>query len=129
MKNEYFFNGDSEMLFVPQQGSLRFVTELGIIDAAPGEIAVIPRGVRFRVALAGGAARGYVCENHGAALRLPELGPIGANGLANPRDFLAPVAAYEEVDRTTEVVAKFSGHLWSATFGHSPIRFRYSPAW
>ncbi len=91
MRDEYFYNADGEMLFVPQQGALRFRTEFGIIDATPGEIAVIPRGVKLRVELHGEAARGYVCENYGGGFTLPERGPIGANCLANPRDFLTPV--------------------------------------
>src|SRR5437899_1218459 len=95
MAERYFYNADGEMLIVPQQGRVRFVTELGILDADNGEIAVIPRGLRFRVELPDGPSRGYICENYGQAFRLPELGPLGANGLANPRDFQAPVAAYD----------------------------------
>jgi homogentisate 1,2-dioxygenase len=106
---------------VPQQGVLTLVTELGRLTAGPGEIAVLPRGIKVRVEIGGDFARGYVCENYGAALRLPELGPIGANGLANPRDFLAPVAAFEDRDVETEVIAKLGGHLWSASIGHSPL--------
>jgi homogentisate 1,2-dioxygenase len=87
----------------------------------PGEIALVPRGVKLRVAILGEVARGYVCENYGAPFRLPDLGPIGANGLAAARDFMAPVAAYEDRDTPTEVIAKFAGHLWSATFPHSPF--------
>ncbi|MEO5882456.1 MAG: homogentisate 1,2-dioxygenase, partial [Caldimonas sp.] len=98
MQGRAFYNADGEMLIVPQQGQHRFVTEFGIVDAEPQEIVVIPRGVRFRLELPEGSGRGYVCENYGAALRLPDLGPIGSNGLANPRDFLTPVAAYEDVD-------------------------------
>jgi homogentisate 1,2-dioxygenase len=98
MVDEYFYNADGEMLLVPQQGALRLWTEFGIIDIAPGEIAVIPRGVKIRVELPDGPARGYVCENYGGAFTLPERGPIGANCLANPRDFLTPVAAYEDRD-------------------------------
>ena len=98
MQDEYFYNADGEMLFVPQQGSLRLWTEFGIIDIEPGEIAVIPRGVKIRVELSDGPARGYLCENYGGALTLPERGPIGANCLANQRDFLTPVAAYEDKD-------------------------------
>jgi homogentisate 1,2-dioxygenase len=109
------------MLFVPQQGRLAVATEMGRLDVAPGEIAVIPRGVRFRVALPDEVARGYICENHGAALRLPDLGPIGANGLANPRDFLAPSAWFEDGDETTEVVQKFMGALWATELDHSPL--------
>jgi homogentisate 1,2-dioxygenase len=88
---------------------------------APGEIAVVPRGVRFRVDIGTPVARGYVCENYGAPLRLPDLGPIGSNGLANPRDFLAPVAHYEDGARETELVAKFGGRLFATRLGHSPL--------
>ncbi len=127
MQGRSFYNADGEMLFVPQAGRHRFVTELGIIDAGPQEIVVIPRGMRFRLELPdeGTAAsvgiRGYICENYGAHFKLPDLGPIGANGLANPRDFLTPVAAYEDVDGPHELVAKFMGHLWRADMGHSPL--------
>ena len=121
MARRAFYNADAEMLVVPQLGRQRFVTELGTIELEPQEIVVIPRGVRFRVELLDGVARGYVCENYGAALRLPDLGPIGSNGLAHPRDFLTPVAAYEDVDGAHELVAKFQGHLWSAAMDHSPI--------
>lgn len=121
MLDRFFYNADGELLLVPQQGRLCIRTELGILNVAPGEIAVLPRGMRFRVELPDGAARGYVCENYGALLRLPELGPIGANGLANPRDFMAPVAAYEEREGKFELLAKFMGRLWSAEIGHSPL--------
>ena len=94
---------------MPQEGGLRFVTEFGVIDVEPGEIAVIPRGVKFRVELTGGPARGYVCENYGGAFTLPERGPIGANCLANPRDFLTPVAAYEDREMPTELSVKWGG--------------------
>jgi len=117
----FFYDADGELLIVPQEGGLRLATELGTLDTAPGEIAVVPRGVRFTVALAAPNARGYVCENYGAMLRLPELGPIGANGLANPRDFLAPVASFEDRDGSFELIAKFSGRLWSAPIDHSPL--------
>ena len=121
MSSRYFYNADGEMLLVPQQGRIALHTELGILEAAPGEIAVVPRGMKFRVELPEGAARGFVCENYGALLRLPELGPIGANGLANPRDFLAPIAAYEDRDAPVEVVAKFEGNLWASQYDHSPL--------
>jgi homogentisate 1,2-dioxygenase len=121
MQAKAFYNADGEMLVVPQQGRHRFVTELGVIDAEPQEIVVIPRGVRFRLELPEGPVRGYVCENFGANFRLPDRGPIGANGLANPRDFLTPVAAYEDVDGPHELVAKFGGHLWTARMDHSPM--------
>ncbi|MBO0752003.1 MAG: homogentisate 1,2-dioxygenase, partial [Bradyrhizobiaceae bacterium] len=118
---EYFYNADGEMLLVPQQGALRLATEFGIIGIAPGEIAVIPRGVKMRLELADGPARGYLCENYGAALTLPERGPIGANCLANPRDFLTPVAAYEDRDAEGVLYVKWGGNLWAADIGHSPL--------
>ena len=96
MENDYFYNADGEMLVVPQQGALRFFTEFGRIEAEPGEICVIPRGVKFKVELIDGPARGYVCENYGAKFTLPDRGPIGANCLANARDFKTPVAAFED---------------------------------
>ncbi len=98
MEGRYFYDADGELLLVPERGRIVLQTELGVVDAEPGEIAVIPRGTKFRVALMGTDARGYVCENYGALFRLPDLGPIGANGLANPRDFLTPVAAFEDVE-------------------------------
>ncbi|UCO96829.1 homogentisate 1,2-dioxygenase [Metapseudomonas lalkuanensis] len=116
-----FFNADGELLIVPEQGRLRIATELGLLDVEPLEIAVIPRGMKFRVELLDASARGYICENHGAALRLPDLGPIGSNGLANPRDFLTPVAHYEEIDGKVELVQKFLGELWGTTLDHSPL--------
>lgn len=120
MKNEFFYNADGEMLIVLQQGALRFCTEMGIIDAAPGEIVVIPRGIKFRVEMQA-PARGYILENYGGLLRIPDLGPIGANGLANPRDFLTPVAWYEEVTEMCDVIAKFQGNLWKGVYNHSPL--------
>ena len=111
MVDQHFYNADGEMMFVPQQGNLRFVTEFGRIDVEPGEIAVIPRGVKFRVEIPAGPARGYLCENYGGAFTLPERGPIGANCLANARDFLTPVAAYEDKDTPTELFVKWGGSL------------------
>ena len=121
MTNRVFYNADGEMLIVPQQGRARFVTELGVIEAACGEIVIMPRGLRFRVELPDGPSRGYICENYGAMFRLPELGPLGANGLANTRDFLAPVAAYEDVTGPFSLIAKFQGNLWAADMKHSPL--------
>ena len=111
MRRRIFYNADGEMLVVPQLGCHRFVTELGVIEAQPQEIVVIPRGVRFRLELPDGPVRGYVCENFGANFRLPDRGPIGANGLANARDFLTPLAAYEDVEEDHQLLAKFMGHL------------------
>ena len=121
MHDRYFYNADGEMLILPQQGALRIATELGVLQVEPQQIAVIPRGVRFRVELLEGESRGYVCENFGAHLRLPELGPIGSNGLANARDFETPHAAFEDIEGEFELVAKFQGHLWHADIGHSPL--------
>src|SRR5437899_9726227 len=121
MHERFFYDADGELLIVPQQGRLLAHTEFGVLDVKPGEILVIPRGVRFRMVLPDGEARGYVCENYGAQFQLPELGPIGSNGLANARDFLAPVAAYEEREGDFQLVAKFGGQLWAAEIGHSPL--------
>ena len=127
-----FVCNDGELMIVPQLGPLLLSTELGKLSAAPGEIAVVPRGVKFKVELLERQARGYVCENYGAPFRLPELGPLGSQGLAQPRDFLAPVAAYEDNDAPCEVVSKFMGGLWSAQWKHSPLDVvawhgRYTP--
>ena len=121
MDSRFFYNADGELLIVPQQGRLLLATEMGRLEVEPQEIAVIPRGVRFQVRLPDGEARGYICENYGELLRLPDLGVIGSNGLANPRDFQTPVAAYEEREGDFELLAKFSGKLWRAAIGHSPL--------
>src|SRR5512142_2169048 len=118
MTDRFFYSADGELLIVPQLGSVIFHTEFGRIDAKPGEIVVIQRGIKFRVELQESQARGYICENFGALLRLPDLGPIGANGLANPRDFLTPVASYEDRDEPCEIVAKFGGSLWACDTDH-----------
>ena len=121
MQGRYFYDADGELLIVPQLGRLRLLTEFGVIEIEPQQVAVIPRGVRFRVELPDGQARGYICENFGALLRLPDLGPIGSNGLANPRDFETPNAAFEDVDGAFELIAKFQGQLWRADIDHSPL--------
>jgi homogentisate 1,2-dioxygenase len=121
MDARVFQNADGELLIVPQQGRLLIFTELGRIEVEPLQIALIPRGLRFRVDLPDGAARGYVCENYGAPFRLPDLGPIGSNGLANPRDFETPAAWFEDVDEPHEIVCKFQGRLWTTTIPHSPF--------
>ncbi len=117
----FFSNSDGEMLIVPQLGRLRIATELGIVELMPLEIAVIPRGLRFRVDLLDSGARGYICENYGAPFRLPDLGPIGSNGLARSRDFLTPTAWYEDIEGQCELITKFTGSLWSARLDHSPL--------
>jgi homogentisate 1,2-dioxygenase len=150
MDGRFFYNADGEMLVVPEMGGLRILTELGVIEVLPGEVCCLPRGLKFRVEIPGGnasvnergdragdelegvrpiatlpdgrvSARGYICENYGAQFRLPDLGPIGANGLANPRDFETPVAGYEDVDGEFELVAKFGGNLWACDIDHSPL--------
>jgi homogentisate 1,2-dioxygenase len=121
MHDRFFYDADGELLIVPQEGRLLARTELGVLEVKPGEIVVIPRGMRFRIELPDGSARGYICENYGAAFQLPELGPIGANGLANARDFQAPVAAYEDREGEFQLLAKFGGQLWTARIDHSPL--------
>jgi homogentisate 1,2-dioxygenase len=115
-----FVNADGEMLLVPQQGALHITTELGHLHVAPGEVALLPRGLAFKVAVEG-PTRTYVCENYGAAFRLPELGPIGSNGLANARDFLAPVAAFEATPQPIDIIKKYGGRLWCAPACVSPF--------
>ncbi|MDE2566812.1 MAG: homogentisate 1,2-dioxygenase [Burkholderiales bacterium] len=112
MAQRALVNVDGEMLLVPQQGRLVVTTELGVLAARPGEVLLIPRGLAFKVALPDGPSRGYVCENYGAAFRLPELGPIGSNGLANARDFHAPQAAFEADAADYRIVRKVGGRLW-----------------
>jgi homogentisate 1,2-dioxygenase len=121
MDTRAFVNADGEMLIVPQQGPLTVTTELGVLEVRPGEVALLPRGLAFKVGVHG-PSRGYVCENYGAPFRLPELGPIGSNGLANPRDFLAPVAAFEARQaQPYEVLRKSGGALWHSTQPRTPF--------
>ena len=121
MSDCFFLDADGEFLIVPQLGRLSMRTEMGILEIRPGEIGVIQRGIKFRVELPDKQARGYICENYGALFRLPDLGPIGANGLANPRDFQTPHAAYDDRAGDFRLIAKFQGHLWAAQIDHSPL--------
>lgn len=121
MEQRACVNADGEMLIMPQQGRLLITTEMGVLDIKLGEVALLPRGVAFKVALPDGSARGYVCENYGAHFRLPELGPIGSNGLANARDFKSPVAAFERSSGSYEIIKKYGGSLWSTQMPHSPF--------
>ncbi len=121
MDKEYFYNADGDFLIVPQEGALRFKTEFGVLDVSPGEIAVIQRGIKFQVLLLQEKARGYICENFGLPFRLPDLGVIGANGLANPRDFQTPVAAFEDQAGAHTLLVKFQGRLWQTALLHSPL--------
>jgi homogentisate 1,2-dioxygenase len=121
MVDAYFYDADGEVLLLPQEGALLIHSEFGRIDVSPGEICLLPRGVRFRVALKSGSARGYFCENYGAPFTLPYRGVIGANGLAAPRDFLTPVAAYEDVERPSRLTVKWGGRFFACEIGHSPL--------
>lgn len=121
MRGTYFCNADGEMLIVPQQGALLFHTECGKLMVAPGEICVIPRGIKFRVELLEAGARGYICENYGHPLELAERGPVGANGYANQRDFHYPVAAYEDIEGDFSLYTKFNGNLFCCDISHSPL--------
>ncbi|MCG6954139.1 MAG: homogentisate 1,2-dioxygenase [Betaproteobacteria bacterium] len=132
MTDRFFCCADGELMFVPQQGEIMLFTELGRLSVTPGEVAVIPRGVKFKLEIVREAVRGYLCENYGQPFRLPELGPIGAQGLAQARHFLAPVAAYEEREARCELVTKFMGALWATEINHSPLDVvawhgRYAP--
>lgn len=121
MENTYFYNADGEFLMVPYAGDCELFTEFGKLHLSPGEIAVIPRGVRFQVKLRSKEIKGYVCENYGSPFALPDLGPIGSNGLANPKDFLIPYAAFEEKQGDFRLLTKFSQQLWQAKIHHSPL--------
>ena len=121
MVDEYFANNDGELLFVPYYGNINLHTEFGILNICPGMIAVIPRGVKFKVELTDKEAKGYLCENKGAPLTLPRLGPIGANGLANPRHFQYPIAAFADSSRESTLICKYQDKLWFAISNHSPL--------
>lgn len=121
MTHSFFYNADAEMLFIPQTGGLLFCTEFGELELKPLEIAVIPRGVKFQVKLLSDTAYGYVAENYGVPFKLPDLGPIGSNCLANCRDFLYPTAKYENISGNFELICKFEGNFWSAKIDHSPL--------
>ena len=128
---QYLVNSDGELLILPQQGSLSVLTELGSFEVIPGEVLVIPRGILFQVNplvagpddAHGKPCRGYICENYGAPFELPQLGPIGANCLANPRDFLSPVAHYldQELEHSCEIFMKWGGQLYERKSPYSPM--------
>lgn len=133
MEDRVLSNADGEMLVIPQRGDVRFVTELGIIDAGPGEIVIIPRGCKFRVDLLGPSAQGFVCENYGVPFQLPDLGLVGSTGQANAWDFQIPEAAYEDADVATRLVHKYAGGFWTTVLDHSPFdvvgwRGNYTPS-
>jgi homogentisate 1,2-dioxygenase len=121
MVDDHFFNADGELLIVPQEGGIRVMTEMGAIEVTPGEISIIPRGMVFKVELMNGPARGYICENYGAKFTLPDRGPIGANCLANPRDFKTPVAWFEEKETPCRLFVKWCGEFHVTELDHSPL--------
>jgi homogentisate 1,2-dioxygenase len=121
MEDDYFMDADGELLIVPQTGVLDIATELGRIGAGPGDIAVIPRGMKFKAGLQDGPSRGYVCENYGARFTLPARGPIGANCLANPRDFKTPVASFEDKEAPCRLTLKWCGGFHLTEIDHSPL--------
>lgn len=121
MTTRFFSDHDGELLLVPYLGTIRLHTEFGLLQIAPGMIAVIPRGVHFKVELLDPAAAGYLCENGGSPLTLPQLGTIGANGLAHPRHFLYPTAAFEELNGEINLICKYQQHWWIARSHHSPL--------
>ncbi len=121
MRDEFFYDADGELLLIPQSGALDVATELGLVDVSPGEICVIPRGVKFSVSLSSSTARGYFCENFGAPFTLPNRGVIGANGLANARDFLTPTAKFDDYERPCRLSVKSDGRFYVADIGHSPL--------
>jgi len=121
MEDDYFFNADGELLVVPQEGGISVFTEMGAMEVTPGEICIIPRGMIVKVGLMDGPARGYVCENYGAKFTLPDRGPIGANCLANPRDFKTPVAAFEDKETPCRLTVKWCGQFHVTEIGHSPL--------
>ena len=120
MVDDHFFNADGELLVVPQEGGIRIFTEMGVMEVGPGEICVIPRGMVFKVELTDGPARGYICENYGAKFTMPDRGPIGANCLANPRDFKTPAAWFEEKETRCRLAVKWCGQFHATEIGHSP---------
>ena len=121
MEDRFFYDADGELLIVPQQGRLIAHTEFGILEMTPGEICLIPRGVKFRIVLPDGVSRGYIAENYGAPFTLPERGPVGSDGFSNQRDFMAPIAAYEDRAGDFQLVCKFRGNLFACDMGHSPL--------
>ena len=121
MEDRYFANNDGEMLFVPYTGEINLHTEFGKLNICPGMIALIPRGVKFRMEVIGKETKGYLCENAGTPLTLPQLGIIGANGLANPRHFKYPIAAFEQNSNSVQLLCKNQNKLWQASCDHSPL--------
>jgi homogentisate 1,2-dioxygenase len=114
-------DADGDLMILPDTGILRLRTELGWLRVEPGELVVIPRGIVFSVFVEQGPVRGVVMEVYARHFRLPERGPIGANGLADERHFFMPVASYEDRAGPFEIVVKMGGHLYRAARSHSPF--------
>ena len=123
MSDSAMYNSDGDLLIVPQTGILHIQTELGWLHVAPLEICVIPRGIKFAVHLPDGQSRGYILETYnGNHFELPDLGPIGANGLANPRDFLYPVASDDKTRSASMTLYNtYGSQLWKTSLSHSPF--------
>ena len=121
MTDRVLLNADAEMMIVPEFGELILFTEMGKMAVPPGHVSVVPRGMMVKIQLSGDVARGYVCENYGAKFTLPDRGPIGANCLANPRDFKTPVAAFEDLETPHELVIKWCGGFHRTGLEHSPL--------
>ncbi len=121
MDHRCLYNSDGDFLIVPQEGKLELLTEMGVLDVPPGHVALIPRGIKFSVLLDAPEARGYVAEVYGRHFELPERGPVGANGLTEPRHFVSPTAWYEDrLDPGYRVASKFAGEIFEATQDYSP---------
>jgi homogentisate 1,2-dioxygenase len=124
MGNDFFYSADGDFLFVPQTGPLHLETEMGKMLVDIGEFGVIPRGIKFRVVIPGGEKvchKGWICEVFGDHMKLPELGPIGANGLANPQDFCIPKASYYNEKGEFNIYAKFLGEFFMCTSKMNPL--------
>lgn len=121
MTNKCVYNADGDLLIVPQKGTLYITSELGRMKVCPLEICLIPQGIKFSIDVIGFTS-GYVLEVFDGHFQLPSLGPIGANGLANARDFLIPSAHYEDLTIDSyKVFCKFQGNMFYATQNHSPF--------
>ena len=121
MGRRAFASTDGDLLIAPDTGTLLVRTELGRLTVAPGQIAVVPRALRFAVDLVDGPARGYVFEPYGTRFELPDRGLLGANGLADARHFEIPVACYEDDDEPFRITTKHGGALWDTTRTGSPF--------
>jgi homogentisate 1,2-dioxygenase len=121
MDNRAFCNADGDFLLVPQLGELTLVTELGVLEVGTGQIALLPRGLRYSVVLRSPAARGFIAEVYGRHFELPERGVIGANGLADARHFRTSTAWFEDrLELGYRITSKLGGVLYDAQQDYSP---------